>query len=708
MSDKREDIKETIKSDPEEVKDPKTEPASDKGEPIEEKETADTTELVETAEPVKQTEPAKPAETVKTAESKKRTEPAAEEQNGPGRSRARRSRKKNAAQIQEPSVLETKAPSQNAAVKAEDGQSSKKLSAKKIGLIAGGVLAAVLIVVGASYGILSQKYKRVFFPNTQINGMEVSGKSIDEVKALISEGIEGYVLQIEALGDESETLTGEEIDLHAEFNGSLEQILEVQNPYEWPSYWLNPASYTIDTLVVYDEDALDARILELDCMDPEQMITAEDAKISDYTPGQGYSIIPETAGTVISEEALKNGIRTAVMNLQETLSLEETGCYIEPAVKQDDPALLERLETMNRMAGVTITYQFGDQSEVLNGDRTHQWIVVNEDGVPDLDVTQIAAYVEELAVTYNTSNKAKTLKTSYGPTIQVSGGFYGWRINQAAETEALAAAVRSGESQNREPVYSQSGASRGANDYGDTYVEINLTAQHLFLYKNGNLVVESDFVSGNLARGWGTPVGTYPLTYKQRNATLKGEGYRTPVDYWMPFNGGVGMHDAKWRSSFGGTIYKNGGSHGCINLPHSVAKTIYENFEAGMPVLCYNLPGTEQAGSAAVTPPPTEAPDPILTEPESILPEEPTTEMPIPQGPGDVGQTLPVAPTEGSQVNPGPVVPDGSPGGSVGGPSGNPGQTPSPETPQGPVQPSGDPVPAGPGVSGNPGSDSPV
>lgn len=701
MSDKREDIKETIKSDPEEAKDPKTEPASDKGEPIEEKETADTTESVETAEPVKQ------AETVKTAESRKRTEPAAEEQNGPGRSRARRSRKKNAAQIQEPSVAEMKAPSQDAAVKAEDGQSPKKLSAKKIGLIAGGVLAAVLIVVGASYGILSQQYKRVFFPNTQINGMEVSGKSIDEVKALISEGIEGYVLKIEARGDGSETLTGEEIDLHAEFNGSLEQILEAQNPYAWPSYWLNPASYTIDTLMVYDEDALDGRILELECMDPEQMITAEDARISDYTPGQGYSIIPETAGTVISEEALKNGIRTAVMSLQETLSLEETGCYIEPAVKQDDPALLERLETMNRMAGVTITYQFGDQSEVLNGDRTHQWIVVNEEGVPDLDVTQIAAYVEELAVTYNTSNKAKTLKTSYGPTIQVSGGFYGWRINQAAETEALAAAVKSGESQSREPVYSQSGASRGANDYGDTYVEINLTAQHLFLYKNGNLVVESDFVSGNLSRGWGTPVGTYPLTYKQRNATLKGEGYRTPVDYWMPFNGGVGMHDAKWRSSFGGTIYKNGGSHGCINLPHSVAKTIYENFEAGMPVLCYNLPGTEQAGSAAVTQPPTEAPDPVPTEPEPILPEEPTAGIVIPQGPGDVGQTLPVAPTEGSQVNPGPVGSDGSPGGSSGGPSGGSG-TPSPETPQGPVQPSGDPVPAGPGASGNPGSDSPV
>ena len=91
-------------------------------------------------------------------------------------------------------------------------------------------------------------------------------------------------------------------------------------------------------------------------------------------------------------------------------------------------------------------------------------------------------------------------------------------------------------------------------------------------------------MSGNLSKGWGTPAGSYPLTYKQRDAVLKGENYRTPVDYWMPFNGGIGMHDAKWRSSFGGTIYKTGGSHGCINLPHSVAKKIYENISAGMPV----------------------------------------------------------------------------------------------------------------------------
>ena len=147
----------------------------------------------------------------------------------------------------------------------------------------------------------------------------------------------------------------------------------------------------------------------------------------------------------------------------------------------------------------------------------------------------------------------------------------------------------------RHPEYSQKAASHSGNDYGNTYVEINLTAQHLYFYANGKLLVESDFVSGNAAKGWSTPAGAYSITYKQRNATLKGQGYATPVSYWMPFNGGIGLHDANWRKTFGGTIYKNGGSHGCVNLPPAVAKTIYENISAGDPVLCYHLDGTESS-----------------------------------------------------------------------------------------------------------------
>lgn len=217
----------------------------------------------------------------------------------------------------------------------------------------------------------------------------------------------------------------------------------------------------------------------------------------------------------------------------------------------------------------------------------------DENGTMTVDRAKIEAYVKWLAKTYNTAYCVKDLKTSYGPTVRITQGSYGWLIDQKTETEDLVQIIKSGESVEREPAWLQTAASHDGPDYGDTYVEMNLTAQHLFFYKGGKLLVESDFVSGDEAKGWSTPAGAYGLTYKQKNATLKGANYKTPVTYWMPFNGNIGMHDGYWRSSFGGTIYKKNGSHGCVNLPPAVAKLIFENIEKNMPVLCYHLEGTE-------------------------------------------------------------------------------------------------------------------
>ena len=288
---------------------------------------------------------------------------------------------------------------------------------------------------------------------------------------------------------------------------------------------------------------------------------------------------------------------------------------------------------------------------------------------------------------------------------------YGWKINQSEETEALKQILLSCESQEREPVYSQTAASHDANDYGNTYAEINLTAQHMFFYKEGKLVVESDFVSGNESRGWSTPAGVYPLTYKQRNATLKGENYATPVSYWMPFNGGIGMHDAYWRSSFGGRIYKTNGSHGCINLPPAVAKTIYENISAGMPVLCYHLDGsgsgttstTAQNGGAASETKPQQT-QPAQTESET-KPQPTTAAQPQPttaaqpasqptsaQSPGSA-QAYPGQNSSGQNASSGSSS-SGGPGSGSNGTQSSPG---------GPGGASGSGVSSSPGVSQTPG-----
>lgn len=539
------------------------------------------------------------------------------------------------------------------------GPGINKDLAVKIAAVCGGVVVLVGAVGGGLYWHESLKYKTCFLPGTIVDGMDVTGKTAAEVEDAIMEQLKGYKLTINGREDLSESITGEEVGLYAEFDDTLAKAIAAQKPMEWGKYRFGKSVNEVNTdaLIRYNDEMLGEAVDSLSCMDKENMREPQDAKISDYTSG-GYTIIKEDEGTELLEDKVKEAVAAAVMSLAESVDLEEQGCYVSPSITSEDEALKTACETMNKYVGARITYQFGDKSETLSGDEIHNWLTVNGTSVR-INEGKATEYVKKLAASYDTAYKAKSLKTSYGKTVSITGGSYGYKINQAKEAATLVSLIKNGEQTSREPEYSQKGASRTGNDYGNTYVEINLTAQHLYFYVKGKLVIQSDFVSGNAAKGWSTPAGAYSITYKQRNATLKGQGYATPVSYWMPFNGGIGLHDANWRKTFGGTIYKTNGSHGCVNLPPAVAKTIYENISAGDPVLCYHLDGTESASTsgtkkdetAATTAAATTAAPETTVAPTTAAPE--TTAAPTTAAPTTEAPTTPAAGGDQESVGPG-------------------------------------------------------
>jgi hypothetical protein len=452
--------------------------------------------------------------------------------------------------------------------------------------IAAATAACVVVVAGAAYIGTAQQYKHAFFPGTVINGIPAEKMTIDQVKEELNRNTIGYVLTL-VTRTETQEITGEEIGLHTEFDGTLDQMMEAQNPYQWGWYLFHEVSGQVETEIAFDEQKLDAVLDKFSFMDEEQMIDPVDAEISDYIEHVGYELIPEQAGTRLDRAAAKSCIMDAIYQLMPELSLEETGVYAEPEITTQTESLVSEYEELQKYKDMTMIYDIGDQKEIIEGIDLQRWLTTDETGSLTVDEAQVSAYVDDLASRYDTAYQPKRLKTSYGYIVEITKGNYGWRIDKKKEIAALKEAVLSGQGEEREPIYLQTAVSHTEPDYGDTYVEINLSAQHLYYYKGGQLVVESDFVSGNTSKGRGTPGGAYPITYKQRNAVLRGQGYASPVSYWMPFNRGIGMHDATWRSSFGGNIYRTNGSHGCINLPISMAKIIYDNIEAGTAVLCY-------------------------------------------------------------------------------------------------------------------------
>lgn len=456
-----------------------------------------------------------------------------------------------------------------------------------------------------AYLALAVYFHTHFFPNTTLNGVDVSGRESGDAENVIRQEVDTYVLHMTTRNASGkEEITGESIGLSPKFHGEVQEHINSQNVLAWGLRIFQEQKLEMDTVVEFDGDALTEQIKGLDCMQKENQEAPVNAYVSDYGEN-GYEIIPEEQGSTINESIFRMALEDAIRTLQDELDLDEAGCYKTPALTSEAQSLITLSDRLNKYTGAVITYDLGDKTEVLDGSITSQWMVINGNSV-SIDEEAVAEYVDSLASSYNTVFRGHTLKTSYGNSVDIKEGDYGWKVDKEGEKEQIIKDLKAGVPVTREIVYAQRANSHGENDYGDTYVEINLAKQHLFFYKNGNLLVESDFVSGDQAKRYDTPTGVYGLTYKQKDATLKGENYATPVSYWMPFCNNVGMHDANWRSSFGGKIFKTSGSHGCVNLPPSAAKTIFENIEEGDPVLVYKYP-EEEYGTA---PPanPTDAP----------------------------------------------------------------------------------------------------
>ena len=226
---------------------------------------------------------------------------------------------------------------------------------------------------------------------------------------------------------------------------------------------------------------------------------------------------------------------------------------------------------------------------------------------PELNYDKVYEYAKYLASETDTYGKNRKFNATGIGEIVVGPGVYGFKLDVEGMVDKIYEQVNSRKSGVIEPVYSNIAYVRtdDGGDIGDTYVEVDISRQHLWFYKDGNLIVESDLVSGRPVDGWASNVGVGQIVNKVANTKLRGlnfdgqTSYETPVSYWMPIGwDGEGFHDAPWRSAFGGNIYLTKGSHGCYNLPPSVAGALFKNVDYVTPVVVYESSTNNSPGMA--------------------------------------------------------------------------------------------------------------
>lgn len=444
----------------------------------------------------------------------------------------------------------------------------------------GGIMLIVYIAVAVYFS-------SHFYEDTEIYGIDCSQKSVEEVKILVADKLDEYRLEVKERGGASEYLSADQIDLKFVDNSSIDRMARAQRSYIWPVMLLMERNDVAGVAFTYDQKKALTAFKDLECMNPIYTKAPTDAYVQ--VTDSGFEVVKETEGNTLNPETTAKALYAALDGGKSVLDLEEEDCYLKPDLYSDDEALVAEAEAKDILVQADITYEFGSRQERVNAPVIAQWITQAADGNYVIDDVEVTEYVEALAEKYDTFGLPRQFYTSLGTTVTLTDGDYGWCMDQDATVVDLLNALGSGYQGTMEPQYTYTAMSREENDIGDTYVEICISQQVMWCYKDGVCIVYTPVVTGNPNKGNATPSnGVWSIDAKMQNYTLVGEGYRSPVDFWMPFNGNVGIHDMQTRAYFGGTIYLTNGSHGCINTPYANAKTIYENVSIGTPVIVYD------------------------------------------------------------------------------------------------------------------------
>ena len=471
------------------------------------------------------------------------------------------------------------------------------LSRKLTAFIAMSVLSAVTGVSAAGYTVHADRYTDRFIEGTIINGIDAGDMTAAEVEAVIRDRVEEYGLRVIFPAGSTEDLTSEEIGFSYASDNGVEKILKSQDKYDWiRGKFGETTAHQVGEKSAFNEETLKETVWALPEMQPENQIRPANAYMA-MGEDHRLMIVPEVDGTVVDTEKVYNALVEAVRAGETEVDLSPLDIYSHAEINSEDPALNLQVNDLNSYLDMSITYQMYDGSEVvLDGETMYKWLSTKPED-PDyyyLDTNvfqeKCSQFVHDLAVKYDRTYDSISFHSTCEGDITFPVATYGHQVDLETEPLNLYQDILSRKSVKREPAYYMNSMMDGS--FGGTYVEVDKNTQHVWYYSGGELVWESDCVTGRESEGRRTPTCVYYIYLKQRNRVLKGRpdengnpSYESFVNFWMPFNGGIGLHDATWRSDFGGDIYYYSGSHGCVNLPYSKAESLYEMVETGTPVI---------------------------------------------------------------------------------------------------------------------------
>ena len=454
---------------------------------------------------------------------------------------------------------------------------------KVFGIVLGVIVAVAALVYVAGAVVFMGR----FFPHTVVGKSDISLKTPEEVQQILEESVSDYRLSVSGLGF-SLDLTAEEAGLVLDGQTISHSMMSKMNPWKWPYEVFQDHDETDALLATYNQSGLSEAVhaaveaFNAEGEAPKNAYVAFDEKKSQFV------IVPEEAGTTLSADAVMTLVDEAIVVLHSKVELGPAQ-LAQPNMLSTDPVLTQAAATANGMILVDVGLTMaGTEVATLDASVVSGWVVIGADQSVTLDTAAMEAWVDEVAATHTTTGTERTYTRPDGKQVTVSGGSYGWVVDRDALLSLVQTAVDTDQTGLVEmPCTYTAGAysGPGLQDWGSRYVDVDLSEQYARMYDgSGSVIWESPIVSGKPPKAARKhhAHGVYYITTKASPSVLKGfnddgSKYESHVTYWMPFiDNAVGLHDANWQSSFGGTRYRDGaGSHGCVNLPVGKAADLY-------------------------------------------------------------------------------------------------------------------------------------
>lgn len=485
------------------------------------------------------------------------------------------------------------------------GNGTPRKDTRKRNIIIVSVIAVVLVVLGVVYGVGVSRYQSRLFPNTEIGGIDVSEMTADEAERATDTS--DWHITIDDVTGDTVTIGHDEAGMSVS-STSPSDMIAAQDAFAWPLHVLGGSGQSADRTVSFDYDKLEQTLSSLDMCDESKRTAATDASFR-YDQGTGkWYVTPDAQGTVVDKDKLVSAVEGALDGLNSpTVKVTQDMC-VQPSVTASDESLNAAVDDANKWISTSIMYDIDDQQSAVtvNSSTILPWVSISkeDDGkfAATLDESAVKAYLAKIGVKYDTKGEQLTITTPTGKVASVAGTEEdtGWLTDEATELPKLIDDIKNGRTDHREfSMKHKANAKTGSDVWGTTYIEVDLSTQHLWYVKDGQVVEDFGIISGK--SGYDTPQGVTAVYKKVTDVTLispwkdpkTGEPtYKTPIDVGLVISkdGGVLIHSAPWQPSsmFGNASYHvSGGSHGCVNAPTDKTWDLYNSVPLNTPVVVH-------------------------------------------------------------------------------------------------------------------------